>query len=180
MQRTAGRIMRWSGSTRRSLGPQVISMHVDVTKAEGAEEGMGARKMKMLHVYRIKRRQTQQAPLWTFLQDFFTRVGMNVNVLSRMLRTLMGFVLHFIDLTSFCGAIFSSNSSPAPACSCRCSVAVVNEIVSRVSIELVGGTEAKQIRCKVGFQRRTLICQIAAPENVMKEALFWCSHITVS
>lgn len=54
----------------------------------------------------------------------------------------MGFVLHFIDFTSSYSVIFSGNSSLTPARRRPPPAAalVANEILSKVSVELVGGT----------------------------------------
>lgn len=41
MQRTAGCNMRWSSITWRKIVLQIISMHMDVNEAEGAEGGQG-------------------------------------------------------------------------------------------------------------------------------------------
>lgn len=76
MQRTAGRIMRWSSNTCRGLvGPQIISLHMDASEAEGADGGRGGG-MQMLHVYGLKQQQIKgTALLWIFLQEFLHGSG---------------------------------------------------------------------------------------------------------
>lgn len=168
MQRAAGCIMRWSSNTWRRIVPQIISMHMDVNEAEGAEGGRGWKNADAVRSWCDATADKRNGAVLNLRTGVFTRVRINVNV-----EGVDGIRLAFYPLCIILQHVFSvvtPRSLPSAATPHRggCkwnSVECVYWAGSR-------DREAKQIKCGVAFQRCASICQIAAPWKVVKDSFF--------